>query len=456
MLPRKALIKFNREMSWLLTLFAAVMVLTGYGSTRRIISPFVANSIHLVIGWFFIGLFAFHALVVLIYVPFNWNKVMRRMSELKASSTLWLRIIQRLSGWGVLVLGLLVVLAGLDLYNLGLVSFAQHIRLDVYFVSLLIIHISIGAKFALMRRRIKSPRINNSIAATAFFLIVLVVIINLAPVAVSSPQLQSNAPKEILLSPNNVITIDDKKFNFNPAEVETVKPDLFNPGYFSMFDVLVHLDKNSIIDLEYHFDESMNTYVIDSINGAPNWWYEAYYDGGWSENNVFRMDHYPWKQGTTLRFFRTDASSLNDIYEVHKAEITRKNDNGGKIIIPKVIIRGRGFTEEFTNVEVTPHNLRNDIFREDVITAIDVIMSLGDQGKITYQLKHYESIGSARIVRSYWVETINGETAHDRCGWVYESGSRKYTGFSGNHIHLPSDTRILNSPEYVEYFWICI
>jgi len=223
-----------------------------------------------------------------------------------------------------------------------------------------------------------------------------------------------------------------------------------------MFDVLVYLDNEDIIDLEYHFDESMNSMIIDSINGAPNWWYEAYYDGGWSENKVFRMDHYPWKEGTTLKFFRTDASSLRDIYAVHKDEITRKNGNGEKIIIPKVIIRGRGFREEFTNVEVTPHNLRNDIFREDVITAIDVIMSLGDQGKITYDLTHYESIGSARIVRSYWVSSINGETEHDRCGWVYEAGSRQYTGFSGNHIHLPSDTRILNSPEYVEYFWICI
>jgi hypothetical protein len=25
-----------------------------------------------------------------------------------------------------------------------------------------------------------------------------------------------------------------------------------------------------------------------------------------------------------------------------------------------------------------------------------------------------------------------------------------------NHIHLPADTRVLNAPEYVEFFWICI
>ncbi len=34
--------------------------------------------------------------------------------------------------------------------------------------------------------------------------------------------------------------------------------------------------------------------------------------------------------------------------------------------------------------------------------------------------------------------------------------ARIVKGFRGNHIHLPSDTRIINSPEYVLYYWICI
>jgi hypothetical protein len=68
----------------------------------------------------------------------------------------------------------------------------------------------------------------------------------------------------------------------------------------------------------------------------------------------------------------------------------------------------------------------------------------------------YESIGSAGIVKSYWVEAIDDDRSFERCGFVYESGSRKFEGFIGNHIHLPSDTRVLNSPEYVKWFWICI
>ena len=252
------------------------------------------------------------------------------------------------------------------------------------------------------------------------------------------------------------VKVGSEVFTFDPTKVDTVRPDLFNLGYFSMFDVLVHLGEQDTIDLEYHFDDSMNTYVIDSINGEPYWWYEAYYDGGWPERNVFRIDNYPWKEGTTLRFFSTNPSHLENIYSEFREEVTRRKNNGGKLMIPKVIIRGRTFTKEFENVEVTPHNMRSDVFRENVTVALDVVMSLGDQGKIKYELKWYESIGTASIVKDYWVEAIDEDKAFGRCGFVYEAGSLRYKGFSGNHIHLPTDVRVLNSPEYVEFFWICI
>lgn len=83
-------------------------------------------------------------------------------------------------------------------------------------------------------------------------------------------------------------------------------------------------------------------------------------------------------------------------------------------------------------------------------------MSLADEGEITYQLQWYESIGTASIVKNYWVEAINDDVAYGTCGFVYESGSYLFKFFKGNHIHLPSDARVINSPEYVEFFWICL
>jgi len=252
------------------------------------------------------------------------------------------------------------------------------------------------------------------------------------------------------------VTIGNKAFFYNPQKVNTTRPDLFNQHQFSLFDILVHLDQQNKIELTYHFDESMNTHIIDTINGEPNWWYEIYYSGGWPENNAFRPDHYPWKSVTTLRFYQVPTSRLENIYSTWKEEIQRLENNNKKIIIPEVIILGDSFTKTFEDVEVTAHNLRDDVFQESVITAIDVILSLGDQEKITYDLQWYDDIGSAWIVRSYWVEAIDSDTSQGTCGFVYEAGSLDYVGFRGNHIHLPSDFRILNSPYYVKFFWICI
>jgi len=274
-----------------------------------------------------------------------------------------------------------------------------------------------------------------------------------APTQTPHPQ----TPRENTTPKNQAtVKIGSNTFTFNSTQVETIRPDIFNPGYFSVFDVLVQLHKQGDINLQYHFDPSKNTHIIDEIDGETDWWYQIYYSGGWPERNVFRPDHYPWKDQTTLLFYKGTPSRINKIYSVWEEEVTRRNSNNQKIVIPHVEIRSKTFTLTFENVKVTAHNLRNDIFNEDIITAIDVILSLEDQGKISYELQYYESIGNAGLVKSYWVEAINQDVASGRCGYVYEAGSTIFRYSSGNHIHLPSYTRGLNSPEYVEYFWICI
>lgn len=284
----------------------------------------------------------------------------------------------------------------------------------------------------------------------------------LSNIQLNSPQSPNGTATPTPAQGSAKVTIEhldgNKVYWFDPTKVVTLRDDLFNPGHFSMLDVLVHLSDQNQIDLKYHFDTSMNTFVIETINGESGYWFHAFYSGGWNERNVFRMDHYPWKEKTTLTFFREDSSRLEQIYEEFKKEVRKFKENSNKLIIPEVIIRGQSYTTvwEFKDVEVTPHNLRDDVFKEGVLTAIDVIMSLGDQDKITYQLQWYDEIGTANPVKSFWVESINENTAYELCGFVYEAGSFLFRGFTGNHIHLPSDVRILNSPDYVEFFWICL
>ncbi len=245
-------------------------------------------------------------------------------------------------------------------------------------------------------------------------------------------------------------------FSFDPQAIETARNDIFREGYFSLFDVLLHLERQGQIDLDYYFAEEMNTYVISAMDGHAFWWYDAYYDGGWRERSVFRMDHYPYKDKMHLKIVRSSEEYLESVYATYRDEVKRRIENNGSIIVPEVIIEGKNETMIFSNVELKAHNLRDDTFQTGVITAIDTILSLAEDDKLNYDLQWYESIGTAGIVKSYWVNRINEDVSEGRCGFVYEAGDKEFLFFRGNHNHIPSDVRVINSPEYVKFFWICI
>ena len=91
------------------------------------------------------------------------------------------------------------------------------------------------------------------------------------------------------------------------------------------------------------------------------------------------------------------------------------------------------------------------------MTALDALISLAEQGKLSdLGLTWYERIAAADPVDSFWVETIDQAQASGGCGFVYETGPRYFSGFSGSHIHIPSDVRVTVSPEYALWFWICL
>jgi hypothetical protein len=292
---------------------------------------------------------------------------------------------------------------------------------------------------------------NVNIKSLATKVAIIFIVIAILALVFSNPAFQ-----RIFLGADNFITIDEVgDFNYNPTEIESVRSDIFQEGHFSVFDILVHLNDTGKINMKYHFDEGKNTHIIDSLNGKKNWWYNAYYDGGWPENNAFRMDHFPYKEKMYIRMMRESENKLNRIYDTFENPQNGNGQKGGQFVVPTVIIRGKNTELRFSNVLVTPHNLRSDMLKNGTITAIDVIMSLGDAGLITYELQWYNTIGSAEV-KNYFVDKINSDKSEGRCGFVYEAGSYDFRGFSGNHIHIPSDIRVINNPEYVEFFWICI
>jgi len=247
-------------------------------------------------------------------------------------------------------------------------------------------------------------------------------------------------------------------FTFNASQVRTVRDDIFHLGYFSVFDILVHLSEQGDIQLDYHLDGKMDTHIIDGINGKAYWWYEAKYSGGWYESNVFRMDMYPYKDGAEIRLNTHREEYIARICRTFGDEVVRRMRNGGEVIIPEVSIQGpRGRAKTFKDVKVTPHNTRSDIFQPGIITALDILLSLGEQGKLSgIKLTWYDRIGGADPVDSYWVEQIDEDVAVGGCGFVYETGPDEFSGFAGSHIHIPLDVRALVSPEYALWFWICL
>ena len=62
------------------------------------------------------------------------------------------------------------------------------------------------------------------------------------------------------------------EFSFDAEKIITLRPDVFQPGHFSVFDVLAHLSDKGDIKMDYHFDGNMDTHIIDTINGESHWW----------------------------------------------------------------------------------------------------------------------------------------------------------------------------------------
>ena len=248
------------------------------------------------------------------------------------------------------------------------------------------------------------------------------------------------------------------EFVFNPLEVATTRPDIFAQGHFSVFDVLAHLGNKGWFPLSYHYDARLDTHVIDELDGRMNWWYRTQSPGTWSEISTFRMDMTPYRDGMAIKLTPQPEEYMGRIYNSFADEMLRKSLNLGRVIIPEVRIG----TVVHTNVPVSPHDFRNDVLQPGTMTALDVLLSLADQQKIDQlKLTWYSSLGDADTADSFWVEQINdGDGIYDReasaatGAWVFETGSREFSGFKGNQIHIPVDVRVIVSPEYMTWYWL--
>ncbi|MCG3221474.1 MAG: cytochrome b/b6 domain-containing protein, partial [Candidatus Heimdallarchaeota archaeon] len=293
-------VRIHRIVSWTLVVAFLTTIITGYAQTQNWFrDQYLLSKLHRIFEWIFLPLLIYHTVYVMFFVKIKLEKLVTKIKQRRGTTINSLRLVQKLSSWLILVFAVLIILSGLNGYvwfanTFGeIIPFTWHTTLDALLTISIFIHIAVGLKFFLMRRRVRKKIIDYTIVLVSVALIAGTIYLQIPSQGVLGPP---PSPDEKTVTVN--IAYED--YEFYTSEVETVRPDIFQPGYFSMFDVLVHLDEKNSINLEYHFDESMNTHVIDSLNGQTGWWYNAFYSGGWRETNAFRMDHYPWKNGTTL------------------------------------------------------------------------------------------------------------------------------------------------------------
>ena len=447
------------------------MLIIGYIMTRLDIDKAVYQPFHIYLGYTFGVLLSIHFVLSLPTIGYPWRSIIKNPEKALSEWPLT-RILQRLSAWLLLIASSLMVLTGLGWNDLILwrrIPFTYHVQIDQVITVSLVVHLVTGLKSAAARNNVNLPIKGRGLTILSLLLILGTVAIDTSlgrkgvelgdRIVFPTSYTDQNNTRPAQAGKFRVgqrFSGNTRAYSFNPEEVTSLRPDIFKEGYFSVFDVLAHVAERGDLELEYHFDESLNTFVIDSLEGGKDWWYEIYYDGGWPESNYYRMDHYPWKDGAYLTFFETTPERVDETHSYFQKELERLRENNGEVVIPIVYISGILDTWQFENVTVTPHNLRSDMFQEGTITAIDVILSMGDQGLVNYTLQWYQSIGGARIVKSYWVEDLMGDRSDGRCGFVHEEGNVLRINRVGNHIHLPADVKVLNSPDYAWWFYICI
>lgn len=270
-------------------------------------------------------------------------------------------------------------------------------------------------------------------------------------------------------APTAPVTVEIRgvgSFTCDPATITGLRPGQFAAGRFSAFDVVAALDAQELVDVTYAYDESQATYVIDSINGLSGWWYDVRLPGGAFERTALRMDSYPLKDGAVISLYLEDPARLAAIQASFRDEVARRAAGGGQVVVPTVTIRGPRSTATFRDVIVTSHDVRPDVFAAGAITALDVLLSLGEQGKIAgAEITWHAMLGDVENVNHYMVDWVTlpdilGEK-DSLCGYVHEAsteGLRRYLtphSHATTKIHLSSDLQLLVAPEYVEWQWLC-
>ncbi len=298
-----------------------------------------------------------------------------------------------------------------------------------------------------------------------------------------------NSAVQQKITQGSKVQIGSSSYTFNPTDYNMVslRQDIFAPGYFSMFDVIIAVCKKNSIPVEYFWDESRKTHFITKIqNTTADFWYHFSYDAGSGNNSELnfrranRWDEALWRSGVWIKV--VTGEDLAAIKQQYLEEIERENVKGH--VIPDIQISinpskyqgnpsGSGrvtISKSFKDVLLTPHNLRAEgfqspyskPFKQGVVTSMDIPLSLKDQGKLDAVTGVFYNYFAGNYIDSYYVVELGfpGEgTVHSsgRQGIVYITENGSYNNLpngADNKLHMTSDINVIHSPDFSYWRWI--
>lgn len=156
-----ALMKLNRDISWVFFAESVATLGAGYVMTRLQIEPSTTLIVHTFLGYGFAALLLTHIILSFTY-PYPWLRYLRALRGGITANKL-IGVTQELSAIALILVALTQFITGLSWLNptlANLVPLRLHVDLDNALIYLLIIHGVIGVRAALLRRGLKVPGAN--------------------------------------------------------------------------------------------------------------------------------------------------------------------------------------------------------------------------------------------------------------------------------------------------------
>ncbi|USD39081.1 cytochrome c3 family protein [Ferrimonas sp. SCSIO 43195] len=283
--------------------------------------------------------------------------------------------------------------------------------------------------------------------------------------------------------------------NMSGVNIDTLRPDLFPEGRGSVLDLLLWVGEKYGLDIEIEKDEALNTYFVTSIAGiegepervdqsrlgategqgwkylvGPSTW-EAKVDpvfggGDWNADHLyykeeeiyFRIDHQALKNEMSIVLMPAQPGEMEVRKRKYRKEMDRLAANAGKVIVPEIVIDFKppyynsagelvqpGQRAVFKDIEVTPHNLRTDLYQPGVITELDAWLSLVEQRPdLKINWSYWPRLSTNANVQGYVATSISFNGKDDlgniinqtyknngECGFVHHTGEWENYADSG-------------------------